>query len=359
MTTRDRTDTTRIFLKLSRSLKKICDNVSYIGVGDESLVRDGVKIIGVPPCKKSISLCQIKRILSTYKKALEEKADLYQLHTPELIPLGLYLKSKHKKVIYDQQEFVHVTVRGWPLLRAVRLFLKHFFLWLEGLAYKYFDLIICDTEGIYEIARGNKCVVANFVDVNLIEKIEYKKNEMFSVIYAGGLTVDRSIYELVEAIGELNKEGAHVSLDLMGRWEKGLEEKCKELEGWKYTRYHGQLDPIDVYKVMKTCHVGVSVLKPLENYMEGWAVKIFEYMACGLPVIGSNFPKWKSFYKDTILYSEPTKEGIKKGIKNLYENKNLREELSNKGKNLVKTKCNWESQERVLFRELTKLFEMY
>jgi len=357
VTTRDRTDATRIFFKLSRSLKKICDNVSYIGVGDESLVRDGIKIIGVPPCKKSISLCQIKRILSTYKKALEEKADLYQLHTPELIPLGLYLKSKRKKVIYDQHEFVHVTVRGWLFLRAVRLFLKHFFLWLEGLAYKYFDLIICDTEGIYEIARGNKCVVANFVDVKLIEKIEYKKNELFSIVYAGGLSVDRSIYDLVEAIGELNKEGIHVSLDLMGRWEKGLEEKCIELEGWGYTRYHGQLDPIDVYKVMKTCHVGVSVLKPFENYMEGWAVKIFEYMACGLPVIGSNFPRWKSFYKDSILYCEPSMEGIKESIKALYQDNQLREELIRKGKDFVLEKCNWGSQEKILFEKIFKLYE--
>jgi len=357
VSTRHRTDDSRIFIKISRSLRKICDNVSFIGTGEESLVKDGINLIGVPHCKKSISLCQIKRVLIAYRRAIKENADLYHLHTPELIPLGLYLKLKHKKVLYDQHEFVNVTVRGWPLLRALRFFLKHFFWWLEGLAYRYFDLIVCNTEGIYEVARGNKCVVANFVDVDLIEKIDYKKNKTFSIVYAGGLSLDRSIYDLVESIGKLNKEGVKVHLDLMGRWEEGLEEKCKELEGWKYTKYHGLLDPIEVYTIMKSCHVGVSVLKPFENYMEGWAVKIFEYMACGLPVIGSNFPKWKSFYKDSILYCEPTMEGIRDSIKKLHTDKGLREELIKKGKDFVKTKCNWESQERILFEKIFELYE--
>lgn len=357
VSTRHRTDDSRIFIKISRSLRKICDNISFVGVGNESLVKDGISIIGVPPCRKSISFCQVKRVLLTYRKVVKENADLYHLHTPELIPLGLYLKLKHKKVIYDQHEFVNVTVRGWPLLRALRFFLKHFFWWLEGLSYRYFDLIVCNTEGIYEVARGNKCVVANFVDIDLIEKIKYKKNKVFSVVYAGGLSVDRSIYDLVESIGELNKEGVSVSLDLMGRWEEGLEDKCKELEGWKYTKYHGLLDPIGVYTIMKKCHVGMSVLKPFENYMEGWAVKIFEYMACGLPVIGSNFPKWKSFYKDSIMYSEPTMEGIRDSLKMIYQDKKLREELIKKGKDFVKTKCNWESQERILFNKIFELYE--
>jgi len=331
--------------------------VSFVGVGNESLVKESINLIGINPCKKSISICQIKRVFQTYRRAVKENSDLYHLHTPELIPLGLYLKLKHKKVIYDQHEFVNVTVRGWPLLKAVRFSLKHFFWWFEGLAYRYFDLIVCNTEGIYEIARGNKCVVANFVDVDLIEKIKYKKNKTFSLVYAGGLSRDRSIFDLVESVGELNKDGIHVSLDLMGRWEEGLEEKCKELEGWNYTTYHGLLDPIDVYTIMKTCHVGISVLKPFENYMEGWAVKIFEYMACGLPVIGSDFPKWKSFYEDSILYCEPTMEGIRDSIKILYGDKKLREELIKKGKDFVKSKCNWESQEKILFEKIFGLYK--
>ena len=48
VSTRHRTDDSRIFIKISRSLRKICDNVSFIGTGEESLVKDGINLIGVP-----------------------------------------------------------------------------------------------------------------------------------------------------------------------------------------------------------------------------------------------------------------------------------------------------------------------
>ncbi|MEN6379634.1 MAG: glycosyltransferase [Methanofastidiosum sp.] len=358
VSSRHKTNDTRVYYKIARSLRKISPNVSVIGIETKDNFQENIKIISVSKCKKFISICMLKRIISIYKISIKEDADLYQLHDPELIPLGLYLKKiKKKKVIFDQHEFVSVTVRGNPLLKTIRLILKHSFFWLVGLSYRYFDLIVCSTQGIYDQAKGNKCVVANFVDLELIKKIDYKKNEIFSVIFVGGLSLDRSIYDLVESIGELNNEGIRISLNLIGRWEVGLEDKCKELDGWKYTTYHGILNSIEVYNIMKRCHIGMSVLKPLENYMEGWSVKTFEYMACGLPVIGSNFPKWKSFYKDTIMYCEPTKEGIKKAIKDLYENKELRELLIKKGEDLVITKCNWESQERILFEKIFELYE--
>ena len=41
-----------------------------------------------------------------YRAAIAEKAKLYQLHDPELIPIGLLLKLMGKRVVYDAKEDV-------------------------------------------------------------------------------------------------------------------------------------------------------------------------------------------------------------------------------------------------------------
>lgn len=48
-------------------------------------------------------------------------------------------------------------------------------------------------------------------------------------------------------------------------------------------------------KFSKNCHLGLSILLPIENYLESYSTKTFEYMAIGLPIITSDFKLYKGF----------------------------------------------------------------
>ena len=95
----------RIFYRQSKSLHKHGFNTIILtndGLGNE--VIDGIKIISLNHNSNS-RLKDIFYAKEYFKEhALKIIADIYQLHGPELIPLGLYLKKNNKIVFYDAHE---------------------------------------------------------------------------------------------------------------------------------------------------------------------------------------------------------------------------------------------------------------
>ena len=94
---------TRIFFKECISLAKNY-KVNLIvadGLGDEE--KNTVYIYDVGKVEG-----RLNRIFKTTKKvlqrAIELDSDVYHLHDPELIPIGLKLKKMGKKVIFDAHE---------------------------------------------------------------------------------------------------------------------------------------------------------------------------------------------------------------------------------------------------------------
>ena len=100
---------TRIFHKQCASLAKAGYQVSFVVKAKDAqsvgcTTQKGVQVIQVPVDSSS----RLKRMLfgakAVYQKALEVDADIYEFHDPELLPYGLKLAKKGKKVIFDSHE---------------------------------------------------------------------------------------------------------------------------------------------------------------------------------------------------------------------------------------------------------------
>ncbi len=144
--------------------------------------------------------------------------------------------------------------------------------------------------------------------------------------------------------------GDKAELWLLGRWEnEGFQKECEGLAGWKSTKYSGIVPLSKVYEYIKGADTGIAVLYPIKNYITSLPTKAFEYMACSLPVVMSNFPYWQETFGEYTLFVDPyDPEDIAKKVLFLLDNPDKAKELGDKGKQLTQEKYNWEVEQKKL-----------
>lgn len=68
-------------------------------------------------------------------------------------------------------------------------------------------------------------------------------------------------------------------------------------------KYLGKISRKKVNELYGRSRAGIVIYQPAANHTESKPIKMFEYMAAGLPVIASDFPLWKKLSKIIIVVS--------------------------------------------------------
>lgn len=89
----------RIFFKECITLREAGYDVTLLCARAESMVRDGISIVGFPGHTNRIRRIIDTSLFRALYEAKKIKAAVYHLHDPELILMGLLLKLSGKKVI--------------------------------------------------------------------------------------------------------------------------------------------------------------------------------------------------------------------------------------------------------------------
>jgi glycosyltransferase involved in cell wall biosynthesis len=230
---------------------------------------------------------------TAFQKALELDAELYHFHDPELLPLGLRLKKKGKKVIYDSHENVPEQIKTKPYLNPPFNYM------VAGAYQAYEHRAVSRLDGVivanpttlprFRKLNANSISICNFPRFysELYIPWEKKENEL---AYVGSFTENRGILQMVEAIDSLD-----VQLNLGGIWhEPKFKKRLMRERGWSKVKDWGYLDREGVIELLGRSRIGLSLLHPIPSYKLNYSVKVFEYMAAGIPVITSDFPIFKS-----------------------------------------------------------------
>ena len=348
----------RIYHKEIVSLKKAGFDVVFL-----NKERTGRDDLGVEFIRLEISKKRLKRILTSpfkmYKLAKRQNASAYHFHDPELLLTGLLLSLKGKKVIYDAHEDVSKQIlqkKYIPfLLRRIISFLVGDF---EKYCSRRFSAVIAATPSIQEEFKKKKCKVIcvnNYPLLHEFTDIIERKKERSGVCYVGGITKERGIIEMIEAAyiaGQTLKLCGNFSSELM-------EYDAKNMAGWKNVEFHGFVSREKIVNVIDSSLAGLVILHPVSQYLESLPIKMFEYMAAGIPVIASNFPLWKSIIGESkcgICVDPLEPAEIANAIEYLKNNKESAQIMGETGRKLIREKYNWGIEERKLIRCYHSLF---
>jgi glycosyltransferase involved in cell wall biosynthesis len=351
------TEDIRIFIKECKSLAAAGYDVSLITANKGSYEVDGVKIIGLDVKAPSRVSRMINATKAVYRKALEINSDVYHFHDPELLWVGLMLKKKGKKVVYDVHEDVpeQVLSKQWipkPLRKIVSFFVTK----IESYCSSRFDAVVTATPHIsnrFKTYNKNTVTIHNFPILNeLLNNVPEVKDVTFNnFIYVGGLTGLRGTKEMVQAIGVLNKEKKS-ELVLGGAFSPpALHEEVRREEGWKHTDYKGYLTRAEVKKELAEATGGLVLIHPEPRYVVSYPIKLFEYMSAGIPAIASNFPLWKEIVEKNkcgICVDPLNPEDIASAMKWLIDNPEEAKLMGENGRKAVIEKYNWEHESKEL-----------
>jgi len=348
-----RRDDVRIFRKQCGSLAANGYDVTLVvadGRGDE--VSEGVAIVdaGRLPGRLNRMFRTSRRV---YGKAVSLDADLYHLHEPELLPVGLKLKRSGKKVVFDSHEDVPTQMLAKPYLGLVsRRALAAAYARFERYACRRLDGIVAATPFIRDRfleIHPRTLDIGNFPAIGELDAGRPWEEKREEVCYVGGISAHRGIREVVRALG-LMETGAR--LNLAGVFsEPGVEAEVKAYPEWKRVNELGFLGRDGVRSAMGRSVAGLVTLFPLPNYVDAQPIKMFEYMSAGIPVIASDFPLWREIVEgnDCGLLVDPLDpKSIAAAIDRLVKDPALARRMGENGRSAVMKRYNWSIEERKL-----------
>ncbi len=370
----------RIYWKEALSLKKYGYDVYHIGVGneDKEFISDhGIKLIQVgrqkyfenPYADKLYRIFTFKK--NIYKKILAIaaglKADVYHFHDLQINKIGKQLKSlAHKpKVIYDVHEPYPVIIGNSAsnnLLSGIihwiySTYINHW----ELKCSKNYDYIISTEENVNNkyknyLKTGNVDIIYNYSDLNSkIDEIPFEKRK-YDTIYCGGIKPARGIIMIIETARIAKIKSRNLKFLIIGPvHEKRLKKKLVELIK-KYGLSENIIlrDPVPYNRVSEyynNSKTGLAVFldNPVHHII--LPIKLFEYMAFGLPVICSDFGHFAEYVNGNNIGKlvNPAKPGeIYNALVEILDNKKIYKQYRDNGIRASNGKYNWSLMEKKL-----------
>ncbi|MCZ6557878.1 MAG: glycosyltransferase family 4 protein [SAR324 cluster bacterium] len=345
----------RIYHLECLSLVRGADEIVLIVPTDEPADGGAVRIHPLPvPSGRRERMT--RTVWQVFRAALQERADLYHFHDPELIPIGMLMKLFGNRVIYVVHENIpqNILNKHWiPLpMRRIAAAMGGLAEWCGG---HLFDGVVCVTPTIaHRFPRKRTILLRNYPDLEIYRLPDasgYSRREPL-VAYIGGITKNRGAFTMLEAIHRM-PPNLDVRLELAGPLERDdLIDELSAADGWGRVQYRGVVPKEEVVQILGRARVGLSVLHPIPEYVDAYPVKLFEYMAAGIPVVASDFPVLREIVDGAgcgLLVDPTDARAIAEAVTWLLDNAREAEEMGRMGRMAALNCYNWHKEKEKLF----------
>jgi glycosyltransferase involved in cell wall biosynthesis len=351
-----RTDA-RVFQRQCKTLVKAGFEVCILtndGQPDEEI--EGIKVYTTDKFWRNrikVILCAKYQFL---KNALDLNADIYQIHSPEIISFGLALKKSGKRIIYDAHEDLprHILEKGWiPIFMRKTISLMVEVFMNKSLA-KYHEIISPHSHVVKQLKsiNDNVTLITNFPIINNSVEVsldDYLKRENI-MCYTG------TVYEYSnqEAILNAMLNIKDINYEIAGYFGDSHLERLTTHKAFNRVKFWGRIPWSQMRDFYDKTIIGLVIYDYKLNlgYKLGsyGTNKIFEYMEAGLPFICTDYDLWKDIvdkYNCGICVQPKNSKQIEDAINYLINNKEKAYQMGQNGRKAVFQEYNWATQAKI------------
>lgn len=374
----------RIYWKMAVPLKQKGFEVHYILISDESkkgVTNEGVNFetFKLKTFSKNRYLNYVLKRLNPlnnfnklFKSAKNLNADIYHFHGLWMNKIGGKLKNLKQKpiVFYDAREPYaedyksYLNSKNKFKNKIIQLFANNIDKWEKNKSKKY-DLIISNEDHVRDQFRKFLGVdkaetLFNYTDIYNNYKNITNDNKVYDFIYLGGVTEQRGVLKILEATKISQKKYPNIKVAIVGIYSP--KEFKQELQDYidinDLNNNITLFNPVPYTKVSEFYNkskVGIVILQPIDTYKICMPIKVFEYMAFGLPIIGSDFGHIKKYIETdncgiTVDPTNPSEVAL--AMNELMENESKLALFAENGRFATLKKYKWDF-------ELDRLIDFY
>lgn len=351
----------RVFHKECRTLADAGYDTHFVTPHDQDEMLRGVRVHGVrKPTSRWERVSQTTR--KVYRKARALNGDLYHLHDVDLLPFGALLAWSGVPVIYDSHEDLPASIRDRDWIPApLRSVVSRLISVIESAFAYRLSAIIAATPTIrkrFADAPVPVATVQNFPVLDTIdevaETIPYAERPD-EIAYVGTITRARGIFQMVDAMAAVPKRAESAEppqLLMAGTFASAaLKRDMCQQAGWERVQFRGRIPQAEVFHLLRGVRAGLVVLQPVPNYVASQPLKLFEYMACGIPVIASDFPLWRDIIESVgcgLLVDPTDPRAIADAIEWVLAHPEEAEAMGQRGRRAVESTYRWASEAQPL-----------
>jgi glycosyltransferase involved in cell wall biosynthesis len=283
-----------------------------------------------------------------------------------LLVLAPLLRVRGLRVVYDVHENVPADLLYKPYLGRVG---RHLASWGYCLVERLLIGGVATVHVLDEIARNYrmpKVVVRNLprLDAPVAPpRPADRPPGRARIVYCGIIAADRGAVTMIQAAEELRRRGADCDLLLIGnildpQLRRAMTETIDRADLADRVRLAGPMPYAQAMAEVAASDVGLCLMHPSPNNLVSLPNKIFEYMWMGLPVVVSDFPKWREYVGHTGagLQADPTSpRRIADAVQWLLDRPQERRRMGESGKRAVADGYCWEKEQGKLLEFYRKL----
>lgn len=366
VTTRHGAQDDRIYHKQALSLAKRMD-VTMIAPDDGESLQwpPGVSYCPIP--RRRSAFGRLRSLVEATREIRRERPDFCHLHDLDLalaIP-AIRLLTK-TRIIYDSHEAFPEQVRKSEripgMLRSVAAGLVDVF--EKGFVRMADYVVTADepTTGSFRRTRIPSATVLNFPVLSIFatDSQELKKARMAYagrkvLLYHGTISLDRGLLHMIDALAIVKNVEHSVLLRLSGLMSADLRElalrRAQDAGVEDHIEFSGWTPHDAIGYVIKSSDLGLVPLQPNEKYKRNIPIKMFEYMACGIPMVAADLPPIARFLERVdcgLLYDSTRPEELARCVLELLSDPKRCREMGENGLRAVRERWNWDKMEEVL-----------